>query len=254
MTASLTFAPAVPGHIRALLFDMDGVLTHTASLHGEAWKRMFDDFLRRRVEATGGEWRPFELPDDYVAHVDGRLRADGVRAFLASRGIELPEGAPDDPPDADTVHGLGARKNALVLEMIRREGAQTFPGSVAFARAAHAAGVPTAVVSSSRNCELVLTSAGIADLFDERVDGEVAAAEGIPGKPAPDMFLAAARRLHVPPDACAVFEDAVAGVRAGRAGGFGWVVGVDRGGAADDLTAAGADLVVGDLGELMEAA
>ncbi len=250
----MPFAPAVPEGIRAFLFDMDGVLTHTADLHGEAWKRMFDDFLRRRAEATGGTWTPFALPDDYVAHVDGRLRQDGVRTFLASRGIVIPEGEPGDDAAADTIHGLGTRKNALVLDLIRSEGAKTFPGSVAFARAAHEAGVPSAVVSASRNCELVLRSAGIADLFDDRVDGVVAAQEGLPGKPAPDMFLEAARRLGVAPAACAVFEDAVAGVEAGRAGDFGWVVGVNRGGAAGALTAAGADVVIGDLSELAVAA
>lgn len=247
-------ALAVPEGIRAFLFDMDGVLTRTAAVHGEAWKRMFDDFLRGHAARTGGEWRPFDLPGDYVAHVDGRLRADGVRAFLASRGITLPEGTPTDDAGADTIHGLGTRKNELVLELIRTEGAQTFPGSVRFARAVHDAGLPTAVVSASRNCELVLRSAGIDDLFAERVDGLVAEAEGLAGKPAPDMFLAAARRLGVEPARCAVFEDAVSGVRAGSAGHFGWVVGVDRGGARDALAAAGADIVVDDLAELMEGA
>lgn len=243
-------APAAPAGIRAVLFDMDGVLTQTAAVHGEAWKRMFDDFLRRRAAGAGGEWRPFDLPGDYVAHVDGRLRQDGVRTFLASRGVTLPEGTPGDPPEADTVHGLGTRKNALVLELIRTEGARTFPGSVDFARVVHEAGIPAAVVSASRNCRLVLESAGIDGLFADRVDGEVAAAEGLPGKPAPDMFLAAARRLGMTPAECAVVEDAVSGVQAGRAGGFGWVVGVDRGGAAQALRDAGADIVVGDLSEL----
>ena len=246
-------SPLVPSGIEACLFDLDGVLTRTASVHAAAWKEMFDAFLSDRADRTGEPLRPFEEPD-YLAYVDGRIRADGVRTFLASRGIELPEGRPDDPPAADTVHGLGARKNHLVLERIRRDGVEVYAESVNFVRACRDAGLRRAVVSASRNCREVLESVGIDDLFEVRVDGVVAAEQNLPGKPAPDTFLAAAAQLGVAPSAAVVFEDAVAGVEAGRAGGFGWVVGVDRTGVADALRQAGADTVVGDLGELMEGA
>lgn len=241
---------AVPDGIRALLFDLDGVLTKTADLHAAAWAEMFDAFLRRRSATDGTVFEPFSL-DDYAAYVDGRLRQDGVRTFLASRGIGLPEGDPSDEPGAETVHGLGNRKNDLLLEVLQRDGVARYEGSVAFAESARAAGYRTAVVSASRNCRALLQAAGIADLFEVRVDGEVAAERGLPGKPAPDTFLAAAEALDCPPSSAAVIEDAIAGVEAGRAGRFGWVVGVDRAGYAAELRAAGADLVVKDLGELM---
>jgi beta-phosphoglucomutase family hydrolase len=244
-----TDAPVPPG-IEACLFDVDGVLTATAAVHAAAWKEMFDGFLAARPAADGEDRRPFALPADYAAHVDGRLRPDGVRAFLASRGIVLPEGSPDDPADADTVHGLGARKNRRVLEIIASGAVEAFPGSVRYVQAVREAGLRRAVVSSSRNCAAVLAAAGIDDLFEVRVDGVAAAERGLPGKPAPDMFLAAAADLGVDPARCAVFEDAVAGVRAGRDGGFGWVVGVDREGHADTLAANGADVVVDDLADL----
>ena len=243
--------PALPDGIEACLFDLDGVLTETASVHAAAWKRTFDGYLRER---EGDGFRPFALPDDYAAHVDGRLRQDGVRAFLASRGIELPEGTPDDPPEAVTVHGLGNRKNALVQTLIRSEGVRVFGGSVRFLEAVRARGVPTALVSASRNAPAVLAAAGIDGLFDVRVDGAVAAERGLRGKPAPDTFLAAAADLGVEPARGAVFEDALSGVEAGRAGGFGWVVGVDRAGHADALREHGADVVVADLAELLEPA
>jgi beta-phosphoglucomutase family hydrolase len=243
---------AIPAGISACLFDLDGVLTRTAEVHAAAWTEMFDAYLRRRAEVEGAAFRPFE-PADYAEHVDGRLRQDGVRAFLASRDVALPEGSPEDPPSAETVHGLGNRKNDLLLELVHRDGVGVYEASVAFVEHVRDAGLRTAVVSASRNCRDVLVAAGIESLFEVRVDGEVAARDGLDGKPAPDMFLAAARALGAEPAACAVFEDAVAGVAAGRAGGFGWVVGVDRVGQADALAAAGADRVVGDLSELVAA-
>lgn len=245
-------AQPVPPGIRACLFDLDGVLTRTASVHEAAWKEMFDAYLSERSELTGEVFAPFEAAD-YLAHVDGRLRQDGVRAFLASRGIRLPEGEPGDPPTAETVHGLGTRKNHLVLELIRRDGVEVYDGSVDYVRACRHAGLGTAVVSASRNCSVILEAAGIAELFEARVDGVVAAEMGLSGKPSPETFLVAAELLGVDPPAAAVFEDAVAGVQAGHAGRFGWVVGVDRAGQADVLRSVGADVVVADLSELVEA-
>jgi beta-phosphoglucomutase family hydrolase len=244
--------PVVPDGISACLFDLDGVLTQTAKVHAAAWKQMFDDFLEARTERTGAQIAPFQLPTDYDRSVDGKLRLDGVRSFLATRGIELPEGSASDGPGVDTVHGLGARKNKLVLQLIREQGVDRYEGSVRFAEAVRDHGYRRAVVSSSKNCEAVLESAGISDLFEVRIDGIVADREALPGKPAPDMFLAAARALGVEPAHAAVFEDAIAGVEAGRAGSFGWVVGVDRTGQAEALSGHGADIVVHDLSELLE--
>jgi beta-phosphoglucomutase family hydrolase len=238
----------LPETIRACLFDMDGVLTDTASVHGEAWKRTFDAYLRERL---GPDAEPFDLARGYALYVDGKPREDGVRDFLASRGIELPEGGPDDGPDAETVHGVGKRKNALVLELIAERGVDVYPGSLRFVDAARDAGLRTAVVSSSANTELILDRAGIADRFEARVDGVTLAAENIEGKPAPDSFLRAAELLGVEPTAAAVFEDALAGVAAGRAGGFATTVGVDRHGQPDALREHGADIVVSDLAELI---
>lgn len=253
-TATVAAMPRllVPDGIDAILFDLDGVITRTGKLHAAAWKEMFDAFLRERGEREGEDVRPFELPLDYTRHVDGRLRQDGVRGFLASRGIELPEGDVDDPPSAETVHGLGNRKNELVVALIAAGGAEVYDSSVEVVRRARDAGLRTAVVSASKNCQAVLASVGIEDLFEVRVDGVVAAREGLPGKPAPDTFLAAAARLGLEPARCAVVEDAISGVEAGRAGRFGWVVGVDREDHRDALADAGADLVVQDLAELME--
>jgi beta-phosphoglucomutase family hydrolase len=237
--------------VTAFLFDLDGVLTQTAVVHDAAWAQVFDDFLRSRASETGTAFVPFDRDEDYNLYVDGRPRADGVRTFLASRGITLPNGSPDDPPTALTVHGLGNRKNVVLLDVIHREGVQAYEGSVRYLHAARDAGLRRAVVSASANCADVLRAAGLTDLLEVRVDGVVAAAEGLRGKPEPDTFLAAARRLGVEPERAAVFEDAVAGVQAGRAGGFGAVVGVDRVDHADELRAGGASIVVKDLSELL---
>jgi beta-phosphoglucomutase family hydrolase len=242
----------LPNAIRACLFDLDGVLTQTAKVHAAAWKEMFDAFLRKRAAQTGESFEPFDPVADYDEHVDGKPRYDGVRSFLAARGIDLPEGTPDDPPDAVTVHGLGNRKNELVLAMIERQGVEVYEGSVRYVRAVRDAGLGRAVVTSSANADDVLAAAGIDDLFEVRIDGVVAAQEHLEGKPAPDTFLAAARALEVSHDRAAVFEDALAGVAAGRAGRFGLVVGVDRVGQADELLEHGADVVVSDLSELLE--
>jgi beta-phosphoglucomutase family hydrolase len=242
----------LPDQVTACLFDLDGVLTRTAVVHDAAWAQVFDDFLRSRASETGTAFVPFDRDEDYNLYVDGRPRADGVRTFLASRGITLPEGSPDDPPSALTVHGLGNRKNVVLLDVIHREGVQAYDGSVRYLHAARDAGLRRAVVSASANCADVLRAAGIADLLEVRVDGVVAAAQGLRGKPEPDTFLAAARLLGVEPERAAVFEDAVAGVQAGRAGGFGAVIGVDRVDHADELRAGGASIVVKDLSELLE--
>lgn len=239
----------LPENVRACLFDLDGVLTRTALVHAAAWKETFDGFLRRR---EGSGFRPFDVVGDYGEYVDGRPRFDGVRTFLASRGIELPEGSEEDPPDRDTVQGLGNRKNILVLEKIRRKGVEAYPGSVRYAEAVRAAGLRTAVVSSSANCRDVLVSAGIEHLFEVRIDGIVAAERHLSGKPHPDTFLEAARELGVDARAAAVFEDALAGMDAGRAGHFGYVIGIDRVGQAHALRRHGADTVVSDLAELLE--
>jgi len=240
----------LPLAVTACLFDLDGVLTRTATVHFTAWKRMFDDYLHDRATRLGEPFTPF-TQDDYNAQVDGRPREDGVRAFLASRGIHLPEGGPDDPPEAETVAGLAARKNPLFLELIHEHGVEVYPGSVDYVRAARDAGLRRAVVSSSANCREILAAAGIEDLFEVRVDGVVIRERGLRGKPAPDTFLEGARALGVEPAQGAVFEDAVAGVEAGRAGGFGFVVGVDRVGHAEDLLHHGAHIVVTDLSELV---
>jgi beta-phosphoglucomutase family hydrolase len=239
----------LPAGITACLFDLDGVLTRTAVVHTAAWKEMFDDFLRKR---DGDQFRPFDPVADYDAYVDGRPRADGVRSFLAARGIELPDGSPDDPPERDTVNGLGNRKNRLVLQKIRTDGVEAYPGSVRFAEAVRAAGLRTAVVSSSANCHDVLVAAGIEKLLDVRVDALVATRLGLAGKPSPDTYLQAARELGADPEQAAVFEDALVGMDAGRAGGFGFVVGVDRVGQAAELRRHGADTVVTDLADLLD--
>jgi beta-phosphoglucomutase family hydrolase len=242
----------LPANVRACLFDLDGVLTQTAKVHAAAWKQMFDEYLRRRADKRGEPFVPFDAVRDYDEYVDGKPRSDGVRSFLASRGIELPEGSPDDPADAETVRGLGDRKNEIVLRMIHESGVEPYEGSVRYVEAARAAGLRRAVVSSSTNCRDVLEAAGMLDLFERIIDGHVAEREHLNGKPAPDTYLAGARALEVAPDRAAVFEDALAGVEAGRGGSFAFVVGVDRVGQANALRAHGADVVVRDLAELVE--
>ncbi|MEA2394952.1 MAG: hypothetical protein QOJ82_2843 [Solirubrobacteraceae bacterium] len=241
----------LPDGITACLFDLDGVLTRTAEVHARAWKQVFDEFLQRRAQRHGTRYVPFDLHDDYDAYVDGKPRLDGVRDFLASRGVELPEGGPDDPPDAETVNGLAQAKNDLVLRLIREQGVEAYEGSVRYLHAARDAGLRRAVVSSSHNCHDVLVAAGIEDLLEARVDGVTAEEQHLRGKPAPDMFLAGARALGVAPAQAAVFEDALVGVQAGHDGGFGFVVGVDRAGQRGALLAHGASIVVEDLAELL---
>ncbi len=242
----------LPDGVSACLFDLDGVLTQTAKVHAAAWKQTFDDYLRERASRLGGPFVAFDVVSDYDEYVDGKPRYDGVRSFLASRKIELPQGTPGDPPDAETIDGIGNRKNELVLQLIEEHGVEPYEGSVRYAKAVQAAGLRRAVVSSSTNCRDVLVAAGIADLFEEIVDGVVAEREHLNGKPAPDTFLEGARALGVTPAQATVFEDALAGVQAGRAGKFGFVVGVDRVGQADALRAHGADVVVTDLAELLD--
>jgi beta-phosphoglucomutase family hydrolase len=245
----------LPDTVTALLFDLDGVLTDTASVHTRSWTRMFDDYLRARAERSGEPFLPFDPGSDYLAHVDGKPREAGVRDFLASRGITVPEGHVDDPPTAETVHGLGNRKNEMFNEVLRGEGVDVFEGSRRYLKAASDAGLRRAVVSSSANTAAILEVTGLADDVEVRVDGITIREEHLAGKPAPDTFLLAATRLGVDPEQAAVFEDALAGVEAGRAGGFAVVVGVDRtepgAGHAENLRRHGATIVVRDLGELL---
>jgi beta-phosphoglucomutase family hydrolase len=240
----------LPDNIKGCLFDLDGVLTPTAKVHSAAWKQMFDGFLRDRAERDGSEFHEF-TPQDYAAFVDGKPRGDGIRSFLASRDIEIPDGGPEDGPDEETVTGLGARKNALFTEVLGNDGVDAYPGSVDYVEAAIAAGLHCAVVSSSANCRPVLEAAGIIDRFEAIVDGVVAKREHLAGKPAPDTFLAGAKALGLEPSVCVVYEDALAGVQAGAAGNFGLVVGVNRADQAEALAEHGADVVVDDLEELV---
>ena len=231
----------------AVLFDLDGVLTPTADLHQQAWTEMFEQFLD---EHLGPDHDPY-TEADYLAYVDGKPRFDGVRSFLASRDIHLPEGSRDEPPGSGSISALGNRKNAVFQELLRNNGIAPYPGSIRLLDHLAGLGIPAAVVSSSRNAREVLEAAGLADRFAVVADGVVATERGIPGKPAPDLFLAAAEELGVRPDKAVVVEDALSGVAAGRAGGFGLVVGVDRGAGREALAANGADVVVSDLGELV---
>ena len=247
-------AVGLPEGTRACLFDLDGVLTDTARLHAAAWKQMFDPYLRRRAERRGDAFAPFDAVVDYDEYVDGRPRYEGVRTFLSSRGIDLPPGRWTDEPGIETICGLGNLKNEIVLEMIRAVGAEPYPGSVRYVRAARAAGLACGVVSSSANCRDVLASTGLAAFFDARVDGLEAVRRHLRGKPAPDTYLAGAEILGVTPGQTAIFEDALAGVAAARAGRFGFVVGVDRTAQGPALRAHGADVVVHDLEELLEGA
>ena len=243
--------PAFPDAVHGCLFDMDGVLTSTAELHAEAWKATFDEFLAHRDPHKGEDDAPFDIASDYREYVDGRLREDGVRAFLASRHITLPDGSDDDPPGEESVHALAGAKNVRLLRLIDERGVNVFPGSIELVRATRAAGLRTAVVSASANTTTVLDAADIAELFDVIVDGIAAARRHLLGKPSPDTYLAAASDLKLSANACAVFEDAVAGVQAGRAGGFAFVVGVNREGNRAELLDNGATIVVDDLAELL---
>jgi beta-phosphoglucomutase family hydrolase len=244
----------LPDGVRACLFDLDGVLTETAKVHAAAWKEMFDGYLRERAAHSGEEFVAFDPVGDYDEYVDGKPRYEGVSSFLEARGIDLPQGEESDAADVKTIDGLGNRKNDIVLRMIKDQGVQAYDGSVRYVRAAREAGLARAVVSSSTNCRDVLLAAGIADLFQQRIDGVVAESEHLQGKPAADTFLAGARALRVEPGQAAVFEDALVGVQAGRAGGFACVVGVDRVGQAKQLREHGADIVVDDLAELLDTA
>ena len=236
---------------KALLFDLDGVVTRTATIHAAAWKQLFDEFLEQRARSDGTAFEPFAIATDYVRHVDGRRRYDGVDAFLRSRGIELPWGAPSDPPGDATVCALGNAKNRHFEAQLERHEVEVFEDAVALIRHARARGTHIAIVSASENCREILERARLLELFDAAVTGIEAAERGLSGKPAPDTFLAAADLLRVAPRHAVVFEDAIAGVQAGRAGGFGLVVGVDRGDAAAALLTAGAHLVCTDLTQLL---
>lgn len=243
----------MPATIRACLFDLDGVITKTDVLHAAAWKEIFDAYLRQHAAQTGQPYIPFDLASDYGRHVDGKPRAEGVRSFLASRGITLPEGSDDGDPATPTVRALAHRKNEILQRRIGADGVEAYPGSVRYLHAVAAAGLHRAVVSSSAHTRAVLAAAGLGGDFEVIMDAQAASRQGLRGKPAPDTYLAAARALGVQPGAAAVFEDALAGVAAGRAGGFGRVIGVDRIGQASALRQEGADIVVKDLAELLGA-
>jgi beta-phosphoglucomutase family hydrolase len=244
----------LPDDVTACLFDLDGVLTKTAAVHAAAWKDTFDEYLQRRAKREGGSFTAFDIHDDYDQYVDGKARADGVRSFLSSRHIDLPEGSDDDPPDAETVNGIGNRKNQLLLERVHRDGVEVYEGSRRYLEAVRAVGLRTAVVSSSANTAEVLQVTGLGRYLDERVDGVVAKQRKLAGKPAPDTYLEGAKILGVEPGVAAVFEDALAGVEAGHAGGFAAVVGVDRVGQRQALKEHGATVVVDDLAELLDGA
>jgi beta-phosphoglucomutase family hydrolase len=235
----------------AILLDLDGVITDTASVHAACWKQMFDEYLLNRATLRGEPFRPFEIATEYRLYVDGKPRFDGVRDFLTSRGIELPEGSMDDPPEAETVGGLGNRKNDLVNNIIEEKGVEPYEGSVTFIRQLRHQGFKIAVVTSSQNCTAVLKAAKLDHFFDLQVDGNVIHAEHLAGKPAPDTYLRAAKLLGVEPSRAVVIEDALSGVEAGSAGNFGLVIGVARKGNAEELRRHGAHLVVNDLGELV---
>lgn len=235
----------------AVLFDLDGVITDTADLHAACWKQMFDEFLEKRAKQTGAEFLPFDLANDYRPYVDGKPRFDGVRDFLKSRGIELPEGRSDDPPQAETVCGLANRKNNLVNKVIKDRGVKPYEGSVRLIDHLRRNGFKIAVVTSSQNCDAVLTAAKLDSCFEVRVDGHVIRSQQLTGKPAPDTFLTAAKLLEVEPARAVVIEDAISGVEAGSNGHFGLVIGVARKGNAEELRRHGAQMVVDDLGELV---
>ena len=251
MTSPKGLGAITTDRYEAVLFDLDGVLTATARIHASCWKQMFDDFLRRRSEESGEPIQPFEIATDYKKYVDGKLRQEGVRSFLESRGITLPDGDPESTAGYETIHSLGNLKNKLFNEVVTSEGVDVYETSIEVVRRLRDLGIKTAVVTASKNCARILKAAGLTDLFDAQVDGVVAAQLKLPGKPAPDTFLKAAEFLAVTPERAVVVEDAISGVEAGRAGGFGLVIGVDRKGHADELRNHGADIVVQDLGDLL---
>jgi beta-phosphoglucomutase family hydrolase len=235
----------------AVLFDLDGVITATAKLHAACWKKMFDEFLEKHASRRGEPFKPFEIATDYRLYVDGKPRFDGVRDFLQSRNINLPEGTRDDPPKTETVGGLGNRKNDLINEVIDSVGVEVYDGTITLARQIRDEGIKIAVVTSSQNCDVVLKAAKVDDLFVVRVDGNTILEQHLSGKPAPDSYLEGAKRLGVDPQRTVVVEDAISGVQAGRNGKFGLVIGVDRNGNGDELKKNGADVVVKDLGEFL---
>ena len=239
-------------HYDAVLFDLDGVITNTASLHATCWKQMFDEYLRKRAEQNGEAFRPFDVATDYRLYVDGKPRFDGVRDFLTSRGIQLPEGTPRDSTEVETVCGLGNRKNDLVNHVLSDVGVEPYEGTVKFIHQLRHHGFKIAVVTSSEHCKTLLKAAELDALFDARVDGDTVHAQHLAGKPAPDTFLLAAKLLGVEPARSIVIEDAISGVQAGANGNFGLVIGVARKGNAEELQQHGADLVVNDLGELVD--
>jgi len=252
MRQSMSGSVITRGQYDAILLDLDGVITNTANLHATCWKQMFDEYLQKRGSERGEAFRPFDLAADYRLYVDGKPRFDGVRDFLRSRGIQLPEGSPDDPTDVETVHGLGDRKNDLVNRAIAEVGVVPYAGTVQFIHQLRRDGFKIAVVTSSQNCDAVLRAAKLDDLFEVRVDGNVIQAQQLAGKPAPDTFLIAAKLLGVEPVRTVVIEDAISGVEAGSNGKFGLVIGVARKGNTEELKRHGAHLVVDDLGELVE--
>jgi len=244
--------PITRDRFDAVLFDLDGVITDTAKMHAACWKRMFDEYLQKRATTTGGVFHPFDIATDYTLYVDGKTRFDGVRDFLRTRGIQLPDGTPDDPSEKETVCGLGNRKNELVNEVIVSTGIVPYPGTVALVHHLRGQGIRTAVVTSSQNCDAVLREAGLNDLFEVRVDGNVIHEQRLAGKPQPDAYLTAARLLGVDPKRAVVVEDAISGVQAGQKGNFGLVIGVARKGNVEELKQHGAHVVVNDLGELLD--
>ena len=235
----------------AVLFDLDGVITATAKVHAKCWKKMFDEYLKKRSAEKSEPFHPFDIETDYRLYVDGKPRFNGVRDFLTSREIILPEGTHEDPSNAETVGGLGNRKNDLINEVIESDGVEAYEGTINLARQIRDAGIKIAVVTSSQNCDVVLKAVNIMDLFEVKVDGNVIHELHLSGKPAPDSFLEGAKRLGVQPARAVVVEDAISGVQAGRNGKFGLVIGVDRKGYADELKKNGADIVVKDLGEFL---
>jgi beta-phosphoglucomutase family hydrolase len=236
----------------AVLFDLDGVITATAKVHAACWKRAFDEFLKKRADDKGEDFQPFDIKRDYEDYVDGKPRDEGVRSFLKSRKIELPEGNPDDPPDRETVAGVGNRKTKLFEQALQEGGVDVYEGSLDWLKKLRQEGIKTAIVSSSKHCKMILEAAGLSDLFEARVDGKVSEELGLKGKPAPDIFRKAAEMLGARPERAVVVEDAIAGVQAGRAGGFGLVIGVGRSREAEEaLRKNGADVVVKDLQEML---